>query len=121
MVDSMIVWVFLLLAGTATAVPRDDCGTKCVGILYETWFNQLLPGLLVYPEPNPHVPSYRCWGEPALSQYKSSNYTVADIHAGLLSKAGIDFLVIDYSNSNIENPQLDSPLQGFLRLYSNRS
>merc|ERR1712096_226914 len=106
----------------AAAAPRDDCGSACVGILYETWFDQLCGGGIcppVYPNSNP-VMTYRCWGEPAVSQYMSRNYTVADIHAEQISQAGIDFIVIDYSNSNIENPQLNGPLEGFLQLYSKR-
>ena len=120
--------VLCLLLGclaSPTPAPRDDCGSACVGVLYETWFDQLCAGgdssrcPPVYPSANPPM-TYRCWGTPALGQYASSNMTVAAIHAQQIAAAGIDFIIVDYSNSNILNPELDGPLLALLQLYTTR-
>ena len=115
----MILLFFVLLSSTIVDA-RDDCGKRCVGILYETWFNQLkFPLLPIYPTPNP-TNTYRCWGEPAIGTYYSDNRTVAEIHAEQMFGAGIDYIVVDYSNSNILNSDLNGPLMGFLQLYKAR-
>lgn len=95
-----------------------------MGILYENWFgfeaDELrMPDMPFYPDEN-GINHYRCWGVPAVGKYSSNNATVANIHADQMAKAGIDYIAIDYSNRNIMDQGLNSPLVGFLQLWSQR-
>jgi len=98
-------------------------GPRYVGILYETWFNHMQDdGNLVVPVyPDPPAPNgRRYWGEPAAGHYLSDDAAVIDRHADQLAAADIDFLLVDYSNGNIWDRQLHSPLGDLLTVYKAR-
>ena len=70
-----------------------SCKSKCVAMEYEVWFPQvddkLTNSLWAY-----------VWGIPILGAYNSSDSTVIDKHAEWFAALGIDFLIIDWSNSS---------------------
>ncbi len=57
---------------------------KAVGISYSTWFPPLTGNK---------------WGTPVLGEYNSSDEAVIEQHAKWLSDAGIDFIMIDWTNN----------------------
>ena len=94
---------------------------KFVGILYETWFNHVNQNTLrpVYPDPV-SLPDFRYWGEPALGRYSSDDTFIINTHADLLAGAGVDFILIDFSNSNIYIKTMLDPTLRLLDVYSDR-
>jgi len=94
---------------------------KFVGILYETWFNQLdkFSYAPIYPQPVSNL-QYRYWGEPLVGRYRSNNVSVINQHADWLAAANVDFIALDYSNDNVLNSDLNGPLSLFLSTYAER-
>jgi hypothetical protein len=106
-------------------------GPHYVGVLYETWFNHMLDdGQLEVPTyPLPAASNgRRYWGNPAVGKYLSEGQLpggldAADVynhHADLLADAKVDFLLVDYSNGNILDYQLNHPLQVLVATYLQR-
>lgn len=63
---------------------------KLVGMYYSTWF----------PFPSQWLDSGGCtWAEPLLGSYSSSDPNVIDTHTTWLTEAGVDFIMIDWSNN----------------------
>lgn len=84
-----IVCIKLSLAGKVgnSFTALSDAG-GIVGVYYSTWF--------------PSVASWEdnaTWGTPLLGPYASSNVTVLRQHAEWLVCAGVDFIVVDWSNN----------------------
>lgn len=112
--SSVIAFVPYSVSATAPA-------NKFVGILYETWFNPIVSGGI--PATYPSIPSsgaWMYWGQPALGYYRSDDTSVINTHATQIAGAGIDFILIDYSNDNIDNAGLNGPLSTLLQVYQQR-
>lgn len=111
------VGVFAAISSNASAAAAPN---KYVGVLYETWFNAILDS--GSPVTYPTIPStgWMYWGQPALGNYKSDDPSVINTHANQLANAGIDFVAIDYSNDNIDTPDLNAPLSTVLQVYQQR-
>jgi len=72
---------------TVTPCPASE---RRVGIAYSLWHrNQQWQKAA-----GPHKP----WGEPELGFYRSDDTAILTRHAGWLSGAGVDFVVVDWSN-----------------------
>lgn len=113
------ILVVIILLISANIIFAD----KYVGILYETWFNAVNSDgaryAPIYPAPVPY-PAWRYWGEPALGRYLSTDQNVINKHADMIAAAGIDFIIVDYSNNNINVASLHYPLGPLLRIYQSR-
>ncbi len=111
----MLAMASISLNASAAAPPN-----KFVGILYETWFNyiQNSGAFSTYPVMQPNQWMY--WGEPAVGYYKSDDPSIINMHATQLAGAGVDFILIDYSNNNIDNSDLNGPLPALLQIYQQR-
>jgi hypothetical protein len=92
---------------------------KFVGILYENWFNAYDHNY-VYPNIQPTTGSPMWWGQPALGFYSSSDTNVINTHANQLIDAGVDFILVDVSNHNINSPTLWNPVITLLNVYAGR-
>jgi hypothetical protein len=82
--------------------------TKEVGIFYWTWF--------------PEAWGFGSWGTPALGYYDSKDYRIIDQHTEWLKSAGVDFVLIDWSNNckpygDPENPNF---LEDGTKAFANR-
>ena len=64
--------------------------SRLVGMAYYTW----------------HFPARNTcrWGTPSLGNYNSDNRAVMKQHAEWLRDAGVDFIIIDWSNDVNQNP-----------------
>lgn len=81
--------VLLATVGGANAMSKPPV----IGIEYEVWF----PGI----SGSKNFWANR-WGTPLLGTYDSGNSALIDQHAKWLSEAGVDFILVDWSN-NIAN------------------
>ena len=71
----------------AEVVRRPPCIAKCIALEYEVWF--------------PNVINWaRRWGTPILGTYNSTDADVIDKHAEWFTSLGVDFLIVDWSNSS---------------------
>jgi hypothetical protein len=98
-------------------------GQRYVGILYETWFNHLMDdgrhAVPTYPDA-PASSWRRFWANPAPGKYLSDDPAVADLHMAQLAEAGVDFLVVDYSNGNVLDFQLNNPIHSLIAVVKRR-
>ncbi|MBF0409562.1 MAG: hypothetical protein HQM10_19635 [Candidatus Riflebacteria bacterium] len=94
---------------------------KNVGILYETWFNAVNKHVTapIFPE-DVTSPGFRYWGKPSLGIYRSDDVNAINVHARQLCEAGVDFIIIDYSNNNLNDETLHRPLFSLLDIYQDR-
>ena len=90
----LLVSGFLALigAGRAQGYPPVAANERLVGIAYTTWHRS--------------TNWSRVWGHPELGDYVSTNRAVIRQHAEWLSDAGVDFVLVDWSN-NINQPSGD--------------
>ena len=73
-----------LAIGAVLSVLATLCQSRLVGMSYYTWF---IPG------------RRNCqWGTPLVGNYDSDNRDVIRQHGYWLAQAGIDFVIIDWSN-----------------------
>ncbi|WP_172816064.1 FG-GAP repeat domain-containing protein [Corallococcus exiguus] len=137
----------LILASPAYAAPTQN---KFVTILYETWADYWLsifgPTNTWCRLPAPYdascpvadqsvaecpYTSFHWWGTPALfngdiNQYRfrkadgTANNALIDNHASLLAAAGIDFITIDYSNSNLVDSRFNNATLTLLTRFRDR-
>lgn len=75
---------------------------KDVGIFYWTWF--------------PEAWGFGTWGTPAIGKYRSDDSNIIDQHCEWLADAGVDFVLIDWSNNC--KPYGDSDNPNFLETYT---
>ncbi len=78
---------------------------NAVGIIYSTWFNPVIDSSVkpLVVDVNPINAGYiYYWGKPAKGFYRSDNKEVIRYHMDLLTKAGIDFIIIDNTNAREE-------------------
>ncbi len=66
-----------------TPTPEPTAKVRSVGITYSTWFPPL---------------TGEKWGTPVLGNYYSADETVLNQHAEWIAGAGVDFIVIDWTN-----------------------
>ncbi len=99
---------------------------KYVGMFYATWFNgtefcgdQASACPPTFPEEVPQW-TYRYWGNPQGGKYLSTDIDRIHRHADQMAAAGVDFIVVDYSNNNITQPNLDAGLGPLLDTYQAR-
>ncbi|MEI9865529.1 MAG: hypothetical protein WDN00_13480 [Limisphaerales bacterium] len=78
--------------GRAQSYPPITANERLVGIAYTTWHRSTNWS---------HV-----WGHPELGDYVSTNRAIIRQHAEWLSDAGVDFVLVDWSN-NIQHPPGD--------------
>jgi len=63
------------------------CTSRCIAMEYEVWF----PNVIGW------TPR---WGTPILGTYNSTDVNVIDKHAEWFNALGVDFLIVDWSNSS---------------------
>jgi hypothetical protein len=95
---------------------------KYVGVMYENWFDYVNKNGLqpVYPDYQ-GAPGFRYWGTPQRGRYMSSDRSVINYHADLLAAANMDIVYMDFSNGNINNPDLYNPIFPLLDEYQKRA
>ncbi|HEX8598970.1 MAG TPA: FG-GAP-like repeat-containing protein [Chloroflexia bacterium] len=84
-----------------TAPPRPN---KYVGLLYQTSINRVQGWATIenriWPNIPPNQDDHMWWGRPLLGYYTSSDKAIINEHARLISNAGVDFILVDYSNGD---------------------
>jgi hypothetical protein len=121
---SFLVFSFqlLLFFFAKDVVAENRPGNKYVGVLYETWFNryQNVQPRFVFPNLPLAVGQVLWWGKPSIGFYNSNDYFVINAHADQIVSAGIDFILVDISNSNIREPDLWSGTVSLMNAYGAR-
>ena len=105
---AMRALVTFAFACTTVAVPAftpTPAAERIVGVTYSTWF----PSAVRFSSQGGCT-----WGEPALGAYESANRTVLRQHALWLRDAGVDFVLVDWSNDVPYEPAC-APAQGLSR------
>lgn len=105
-----------------------------VGIFYTTWHhpNQSKVRIISQQSSFCEGGAEYYWGKPALGFYNSNDKNVIRTHMKQLAAAGVDFIIIDYTNMNPNagfahhssgwNAHVDSPLKAILEtVYEMRS
>ena len=87
----------IFCVGAVLLMSHQCAAEKDVGIYYWTWF--------------PDAWSFGAWGTPQLGYYRSDDTNIIDQHCEQLVSAGIDFVLIDWSNNCLpygdpNNPKL---------------
>lgn len=102
--------------------PSYSSTNKYVGIMYATWFNHVhtmnrgVPP--IYPDGNDAT--WRYWGEPELGRYLSTDVSVINKHADQIVGAGVDFIIVDFTNGNVLAEDRLNPTLTLLDTYLDR-
>jgi hypothetical protein len=76
-----------------TPTATSNCTSKCIAMEYEMWF----PGI----DDNRTTSLWTSrWGTPLLGTYISADPNIIDRHAEWFTDLGVDFLIVDWSNSS---------------------
>jgi len=95
--------LFLMLACSLSGFAQ-----KYVGISYSNWFSttDVSPNYITWGGAGEPIGS-KVWGVPLVGYYSSKDLSVIDQHAEWLSDAGVDFVMMDLSNSGFQ--ELSAP------------
>ncbi|MGC9602378.1 MAG: hypothetical protein ABSE76_01380 [Minisyncoccia bacterium] len=80
-------------AAVALSAVTPNCTSKCIAMEYEIWFPSLGNGNL-WTDPN-----WGTWSTPLLGDYTSTNTAIIDKHAEWLNDLGVNFVILDWTNS----------------------